>query len=140
MCLIEGAIQVGAPGAPPVILDQPRQFYRRDKGKTQPVGLVEPKQLSQWALETDIETGKGALRRGGRFSVALYAAGDQAQATSVRNRLREAGYPAEVSTRKEADSTAYVVRILQLPSRDEAQALANRLKGSFGISEPRVTP
>ena len=140
VCLIEGAIQVGAPGEPPVTMDQPRQFYRRDKGKTQPVGLVEPKQLGQWALETDIETGKGALRRGGRFSVALYAAGEQPQATSVRNQLREAGYPAEVTGRKEADKTTYVVRIRYLPSRDEAQALAERLKGSFGISEPRVMP
>jgi hypothetical protein len=135
VCLIEGAIQVGAPGEPPVTMDQPRQFYRRDKGKTQPVGLVEPKQLSQWALETDIEPGKGALRRGGRFSVALLSTGDQAQATRARSELREAGYPAEVTGK-----TTYVVRIRQLPSREEAQALANRLKGSFGISEPRVMP
>jgi hypothetical protein len=140
VCLIEGAVQVGAPGEPPVTMDQPRQFYRRDKGKTQPVGRVEPKQLEQWAFETEIESGKGALRRGGRFGVALLTAGEQAQATSVRNRLREAGYPAEVASRKEAGKASYVVRIRQLPSRDEAQALASRLKGSFGINEPRVTP
>jgi hypothetical protein len=140
VCLIEGAIQVGAPGEQPVTMDEPRQFYRRDKGKTQPVGRVEPKQLEQWALETDIEAGKGALRRGGGFSVALFTAGEQAQANGVRNRLREAGYPAEVASRKEADRTTYVVRIRHLPSRGEAQALANRLKGSFGISEPRVMP
>jgi hypothetical protein len=140
VCLIEGAIQVGAPGEQPVTMDQPRQFYRREKGNTQPVGLVEPKQLGQWALETDIEAGKGALRRGGRFSVALFTAGEQAQANSVRNRLREAGYPAEVTSRKEADKTTYVVGIRHLPSRDEAQALASRLKGSFGISDPRVMP
>jgi hypothetical protein len=140
VCLIEGAIQVGAAGEQPVTMDRPRQFYRREKGNTQPVGLVEPKQLEQWALETDIEAGKGALRRGGRFSVALFTAGEQAQANSVRNRLREAGYPAEVTSRKEADKTTYVVGIRHLPSRDEAQALASRLKGSFGISDPRVMP
>ncbi len=140
VCLIEGAIQVGAPGEQPVTMDRPRQFYRRDKGSTQPVGLVEPKQLGQWALETDIEAGKGALRRGGRFGVSLLAAAEQAQAASVRNQLREAGYPAEVTSRKEADKTTYGVRIRHLPSRDEAQALAGRLKGSFGISDPRVMP
>jgi hypothetical protein len=139
VCLIEGAIQVGAQGEQPVTMDQPRQFYRRDKGKTQPVGRVEPKQLEQWALETDVEAGKGALRRGGRFSVALLATAEQAQANSVRNQLHEAGYPAEVATRKEADKTTYVVRIRQLPSREEAQALSNRLKGRFGISEPKVS-
>jgi hypothetical protein len=144
VCLIEGAVQVGAPGEPPVTMDQPRQFYRRDKGKTQPVGRVEPKQLEQWAFETEIESGKGALRRGGRFGVALLTAGEQAQATSVRNRLREAGYPAEVASRKEAGKASYVVRIRQLPSRDEAQALASRLKGSrcasSCLSRPAARP
>jgi hypothetical protein len=140
VCLIEGAIQVGAADEQPVTMDQPRQFYRRDKGKTQPVGMVEPKQLEQWALETDIEAGKGALRRGGRFSVALLTAAEQAQANSVRNQLREAGYAAEVTSRKEADKTTYLVQIRQLPSREEAQALANHLKGKFGVGEPRVMP
>jgi hypothetical protein len=139
VCLIEGAIEVGAQGEQPVPMDQPRQFYRRDKGKTQPVGFVEPKQLRQWALETDIEVGKGALRRGGRFSVALLAAAEQSQANSVRNQLREAGYPAEVASSKEGDKTTYVVRIRHLPSREEAQALANQLKGRFGIREPKVS-
>jgi hypothetical protein len=140
VCLIEGAIQVGAADEQPVTMDQPRQFYRRDKGKTQPVGMVEPKQLEQWALETDIEAGKGALRRGGRFSVALLTAAEQAQANSVRNQLREAGYAAEVTSRKEADKTTYLVQLRHLPSREEAQALANHLKGKFGVSEPRVMP
>jgi hypothetical protein len=140
VCLIEGAIQVGAADEQPVTMDQPRQFYRRDKGKTQPVGMVEPKQLEQWALETDIEAGKGALRRGGLFSVALLSAAEQAQANSVRNQLREAGYAAEVTSRKEADKTTYLVQLRHLPSREEAQALANHLKGKFGVSEPRVMP
>jgi SPOR domain/FecR protein len=139
VCLIEGAIQVGAQGEQPVRMDQPRQFYRRDKGKTQPVGMVEPKQLQQWALETDIGAGKGALRRGGRFSVALLTAAEQAQVNSVRNQLREAGYPAEVSSSREGDRTTYIVRIRHLPSREEAQALADQLKGRFGISEPKVS-
>ena len=139
VCLIEGAIEVGAQGEQPVPMDQPRQFYRRDKGKTQPVGFVEPKQLEQWALETDIEAGKGALCQGGRFSVALLAAAEQSQANRVRNQLREAGYPAEVASSKEGDKTTYLVRIRHLPSREEAQALADQLKGRFGIREPKVS-
>ncbi|MGH8667787.1 MAG: FecR family protein, partial [Burkholderiales bacterium] len=42
VCLIEGAIEVGAQGEPPVVMDQPRQFYRRIAGQTQPIGFVEP--------------------------------------------------------------------------------------------------
>ena len=139
VCLIEGAIQVGAPGEQPVTMNQPRQFYRRDKGKTEPVGLVEAKQLEQWAQETDIEAGKGALRSGGRFSVQLAAAEKEEPLRAVRNQLREAGYPAEIAQRKEGDKLTYIVRIRQLPSRAEAQALAGQLKGKFGVQDPKVS-
>jgi hypothetical protein len=33
----------------------------------------------------------------------------------------------------------YVVRIRQLPSRAEANALAGKLRGKFGIAEPKVS-
>ena len=111
-------------------MDKPRQFYGRDKGKTQPVGVVEEKQLAQWALETDIEDGKGALRRGGRFSVQLAAGGQADALVSTQKQLSDAGYPAEIAQRKEGDKLVYFVRIRQLPSREEAQALANQLKGN----------
>src|SRR6202008_4808533 len=39
VCLIEGAIQVGAAGEGPALMNQARQFYGGDKGKTQPVGF-----------------------------------------------------------------------------------------------------
>jgi hypothetical protein len=54
VCLIEGRIEVGAQGEKPVVMDKPRQFYRREQGRTQPVGLVSPEQLGQWAKETEI--------------------------------------------------------------------------------------
>jgi hypothetical protein len=139
VCLIEGAIQVGAAGEPPATMDKPRQFYVRDKGKTQPVGLVEEKQLGQWALETDIQAGKGALRSGGRYSVQLAAADKREALVSIQKQLSDAGYPAEIAQRKERDKLTYIVRIRQLPSREEAQALADQLKGRFGVREPRVS-
>ena len=110
----------------------------RDKGKTQPVGFVEEKQLGQWALETDIQDGKGAVRRGGRFSVQVAQADKREALVSTQRQLSDAGYPAEIAQRKEGDKLTYIVRIRQLPSREEAQALANQLKGRFGVKEPRV--
>ena len=134
VCLIVGAIQVGAAGEKPVTLDQPRQFYQRDKGKTLPVGLVEAKQLGDWAVETEIADGKGALRRGGPFSVQVAASDKQDPALrAVRDQLREAGYPAEFAQRKEGDKITHIVRIQQLPSHEDAQALAAQLKGRYGI-------
>ena len=139
VCLIEGAIDVGADGEKPVRMDKPLQFYQRDKGKTQPVGQVDPKQLEQWGKETEIEAGKGAARRGGKFMVELATLDSQSAAGAISRQLQEAGYPAQVAQRKEGEKVTYTVRIRQLPSREEAQNLANRLKGKFGVKDPKIT-
>ena len=139
VCLIEGEIQVGAEGEAAQTLNQPLQFYRRVDAKTQPVGFIDTKQLAQWALETEIEEGKGAARAGGRFSVALASAPDQRTALALYDELRAAGYPAEILPRKEGEAILYIIRIRQLPTRAEAQALANQLKGKFGITEPKIS-
>lgn len=138
VCLIEGAIEVVAPGEQPVTMAQPRQFYRRVAGRTQPVGFVEPAQLAEWSRETEIEPGRGALRSGGRFQVVLARSDNQVAALAVYDELRAAGYPAEIQPRREADALVYIVRIRNLPSRAEAQALAAQLRGKFGVTEPQV--
>ena len=138
VCLIEGAIEVGADGEAAVTMDRPLQFYRRDKGQTQPPGFVEAGQIAQWSQETEIEKGKGAARLGGKFSVQLVSAETQAAALRVYDQVRAAGYAAALAPRKEGDKTMYRVVIRNLPSRAEAQALADRLKGNFGVDDPKV--
>jgi ferric-dicitrate binding protein FerR (iron transport regulator) len=139
VCLIEGEVEVAAEGEQPVTMNQPLQFYRRIEGKTQPIGAVEPKQLEQWAAETDLQAGKGVTRRGGRFSVLLATADEQNAALAIYDELRNAGYAAELWPVKQAEKLVYIVRIRQLPSRAEANALANQLRGKFGIMEPKVS-
>jgi hypothetical protein len=131
ICLIEGAIEVGAQGETPVTMDQPRQFYRRVSGQTQPIGLVEPAQLQEWSRETEIERGRGAARVGGRFQATLARAEDQQAALSVYDQLRAAGYPAEIRPVREGEKTVYTVRIRNLPSAAEARALETQLRGKF---------
>ena len=139
VCLIEGRIEVGAEGERPVVMDQSRQFYVREKGKTQPVGMVEPQQLNEWAKETEIERGKGAARLGGKFSVVLATADNQRDALMVYDEVRKAGYPAEIRPSKDADKRSYVVRIRSLPSKAEAAALADSLRGKHGVQNPAVS-
>ena len=139
VCLLEGAVEVGAEGETPVTMDQPRQFYRREQGVTQPVGFVEPQQLQQWSEEAEIAAGRGALRRGGRFSVQLALAEKEAAVRRTWEELREAGYPAEMQRRKDGDKVSFAVRIRHFPTREEAQLAADRLAGRFGIKEPVVT-
>lgn len=138
VCLIEGAVEVTAKGEPPVRMNQPLQFYRRIDGKAQPVGTVEPSQLEQWRAETDLESGKGVARAGGRMTLELGRFDNRAAAVGVREDVRKAGYPAVMTPLRAPDKTTYVVRIRQLASRDEANALAERLRGKYGVTEPKV--
>ena len=135
VCLIEGKIQVGADDEQPVVMDQPRQFYRRDKGKTQPLGVVTSERLAEWAKETEIAAGGGAARRGGTWKVTLAQADSKAAAGALLEKLHAAGYAAE----SKAQGKRYVVRIAQLPSQAEAEALAAKLRGQHGVTEPKVS-
>jgi hypothetical protein len=140
ICLIEGEVEVGAEGEQAVTMNQPLQFYRRLEGKTQPVGMVDQAQIDKWSAETDLQAGKGVARRGGRYSATLGAAEDRNGALALYDELRNAGYPAELHPVKQAQKIIYTVRIRNLPSRAEAQALGEQLRGKFGIAEPKVSP
>jgi cell division septation protein DedD len=139
VCLIEGKIEVGAEGEAPVTMDEPRQFYQRVKGETQPVGFVEPTQLAQWAQETEIADGRGAARRGGKWKVTLARAGTQSGALELYDRLRAAGYAAEIYPVKAKQGHDYLVRITQLPSKGDAEALVEQLRDTAGVEGPKVT-
>ena len=139
VCLIEGRIEVGAEGEAPVTMDQERQFYRREKGQTAPIGLVEPAQLVQWAQQTEIADGQGAARVGGKWRVTLATAPTQSEALDVYSQLRTAGYAAEIHPAKAGAKRVYHVRISRLPTKADAEALAAQLRGMHGVREPRVS-
>ena len=139
VCLIEGAVEVAAQGEAPVRLDQPLQFYRRVDGKAQPVGTVEKSQLDQWSAETDLQAGKGIARAGGRVTLELGRYDNRSTAVGVREDVRKAGYPAVMTPLRGKEQTVYVVRIRQLASRGEASALAEQLRGKYGVTEPKVS-
>ena len=138
VCLIEGRIEVGAPNEEQIVMDQPMQFYRREKDVTQPVGFVDGAQLTQWAAETEIEKGRGAARSGGKWRVNLITASKQGDALDVYDQVRAAGYGAELIPAMAGEKRIYIVRIRSLPSKAEAQALADQLKGKYGVENPKV--
>ncbi|HSU77628.1 MAG TPA: FecR domain-containing protein [Burkholderiales bacterium] len=139
LCLIDGEIEVAAAGEKPVTLREPRQFYRRVDGKAQPVGRVNETQIATWSAEVELQEGKGIARRGGRYSVQLASAAEQSAVLPIYDELQNAGYPAELRPLKQGDKVTYTVRIRQLASRAEAQALAKQLRGKYGIKAPTVS-
>ena len=139
VCLIEGKIEVGAEGEQAVTMDQARQFYRREKGQTLPLGFVAPEQLVEWARETDIEAGKGAARRGGKWKVILASMDTQAAALALYDQVSDNGYAAEIRPARVGDKLLYSVRIANLPSKAEAEGLVAKLRGQHGVTDPKVT-
>lgn len=139
VCLIEGRIEVGAAGEAPVTLDQSRQFYRREKGVTAPIGFVEPAQLGEWAKETEIAVGAGAARAGGRYRVNLGQSDTQQGALAIYDQVREAGYAAQIRPVSAEGKLVYYVRIANLPSKAEAESLAAQLRGKYGVANPSVS-
>ena len=138
VCLIEGKIEVKPGNESAITMDQPLQFYQREHGKSLPVGRVSPEQLAKWAAETEIEKGAGAAMRGGKWKLTLATTATQGDALDIYGRLRTAGYPARIYPAKEGGKRVYRVRITQLPSRADAEALAGRLRGKPGVTETRV--
>jgi hypothetical protein len=119
-------------------MNQPLQFYKRVDGQAQPVGAVEQAQLDKWAAEVDLERGKGIARAGGRVTLELGRFDSRSAAIGVREDVRKAGYPAVMTPIRGKEQTTYVVRIRQLASRAEANALAEQLRGKHGVTEPKV--
>lgn len=139
VCLIEGKITV-ARGQDAFTMDQPLSFYIAPRNAPPlPVAPVSRQQLDQWARETEIGAGMGAMRKGGKWKVYVAEAATQEAALGVYDALRNAGYAAEIRPAKTGAAQVYRVRISNLTNRNEAEALGARLRGSMGVAEPKVS-
>lgn len=140
VCLIEGKIEVRRGQDQPFQMDQPLSFYIAPRNAPpMPVAPVDPEQLRQWAAETEIESGKGAARRGGQWKVIAASVETRKEALKLYDALRSAGYAAEIRTALRREKRIYNVRLAHLPSRAEAEALAGSIRGKMGVAEPSVS-
>ena len=140
VCLIEGKIEVQRGDEPTIVMDQPLSFYIAPRGRLAlPVARVSSEQLGQWAAETEIQAGRGAARRGGAWKVVLATVETQDAALRLYDDLRAAGYAAQIQPAKLEDKSVYHLRLVQLPTRAEAQSLTDALRGKMGITDPKVS-
>lgn len=137
VCLIEGKISVNYLDEPAFVMDEPLSFYKMPKNAAPaPVAKVDMEQLKKWAAETEIAAGQGAARTGGVWKVDLKTVEGEAATLTAYDELRAAGYDARILP---LDAGKYRLYIMQLPSRDEAAALARELTGKMGIDSPAVS-
>ncbi len=140
VCLIEGRIEVQRGAEAPIAMDQPLSFYIAPRGRPSlPVAPVPRAQIDAWSAETEIAPGRGALRRGGVWKVTLASPDTQQDALRLYDEVRAAGYAATLAPEMEGEKHLYHVRLAQVPSRGDAQALADALRGRFGIADPQVS-
>ena len=140
VCLIEGKIAVQREAEAPVNMDQALQFYisakgadgKADASKKAELAAIDMAQLQQWALETEIAAGQGAAKKGGKWKVVAASNGNQADALKVYDQLRAAGYAAEIHPMGTPDKRSYQVRISNLPSKSEAEALGAKIDSVTG--------
>lgn len=135
ICLLEGRITVTHPDAAPVLMDEPLSFYVAPKGEAPgPVASVDPAQVAKWAQETETLAGQGVARRGGGWKVQFATMGDEAGALAMYDRARAAGYPVRIKPVADgAGGYRYDLRVPNLATRADAEALAARLRPDVGV-------
>lgn len=138
VCLIEGKITVAHAQTGEFTMADPLSFFvaPRDK-KPLPVAPVDPKQLEQWAAETEIQPGSGGARRGGRIPVDAAVSPDRAVALAAYDRLRAAGYPAVMRTAKTDNRVEYQVRVQSFPTQRDAAVAVEKLN-ALGLTKAAV--
>jgi hypothetical protein len=134
VCLLEGKISVGAAGHPQVTLDQPLDFYQKPRDGDPKVAKVDPKQIEEWAKETEIAKDGAAARAGGGYRVVAAKFARRDEALTLNRELRAAGYPAEVVTAEQG----FAVQVSGLAGEGEARALASGISNVKGVSSPAV--
>jgi hypothetical protein len=138
VCLIEGNISVLGADQHEFSMDQPMSFYKMPAGAAPlPVTPVEPEQLKKWAAETEIT--RPASLPGGKWKVNLFSTSDQQIALAAYDRWRAAGYDVRLHPVEHEGGLVYILRIVQLPGRVEAEQLAKLLKGTLGAENPSAS-
>lgn len=134
--LIEGRIEVKHAGAT-LELDQPMVYFAAPRDAVAQLRQVDPDDFRQWARETEILPGDGALQRGGKWRVLLVRAASQQEALAVYDQTRQAGYAAQVRVLpapqgEGAGPWTYEVVLAQFPSQQEADVVAKKIKAQLG--------
>lgn len=135
VCLIEGHVDVRHPAlAEPADLAEPLSFFVAPKGVApQAVGHVDPAQLAQWALETEIAGDRPVLRAGGKGALVLGVSTGEREALDRFDAARSAGYPARIQPVSGADGWNYRVILSGFESAEAARRSAPVIAAALGM-------
>lgn len=138
--LIEGSIEVRHAGATFEMTEPMTYFFAPRNAPPQAPARADPESFSLWARETEVLPGDGAAQRGGLWKVLVARAGQQTEALEAYDKVRRAGYAAQVRVRgggagkpEKGGVWNYEVILTQLASEQEAAVVANKIKSQLGF-------
>lgn len=131
--LIEGQVEIRR-GGDSVTLSEPLTQYRAPKGgELLPLTQIDQAALDVLARETDIWPGDGAVKKKGRWKLALGTVSTQDEALDLYDRARTAGLPARILVPRNEGGVSYTIHVPGFATRVEAEAMAARLKAALDI-------
>lgn len=140
VCLIEGSIRVTQYDKFVAVLDEPLTHVRAEKGQAAgPVVRLDAKQLAIWAAKTETQPGEGVINAIGAYVVNLLTADTRADAGVAARRLAAAGYAVDIIEGVGEGRSGFSLRIGGLASLEDANALADSLRGRLGVVAPWVS-
>ena len=137
VCMFEGKVEVVRDAKPGVMLDKPGAFWAVFTGEPEkPAGQATPDQLAKFITQAEMQPGQGIVLQGGRWRTVAGFLPSGAQANALRTSLQTAGYPAKVV----AKDGKFEVRINQLATREDAEAVLKQLQANaaLGVTDGRV--
>ena len=134
ICLLEGKITVGTEGHPQVTLDTPLDFYQKPRDGAPSVAKVDPKQLEEWARETELVPGGAGASVGGKWRVVAAVKAKRDDALALNRRLRADGYPSEIVGK----GAEWTVQVRGLSGEAEARGLVAAVRSVPGVDQPRA--
>lgn len=139
VALIEGKIELTRAGQ--TFQLAPMNLMAARQGESGQVQRFDFALLQTLAAQTDISSGDGAVSSNGQWMLKQDGMSEQAQAIALYDRLRVAGYPAQIRPSRSAAASGgewqYSVRISGFASADEAGKVASSLKSIVGT---QLTP
>ncbi len=137
VCMFEGKVEVVRDNKPGIMLDKPGAFWVVFTGEPEkPAGQATPDQLARFIGQAEMQPGQGIVLQGGQWRTVAGLMPNGVQANNLRSALQTAGYPAEVISK----SGKFEVRINQLATREDAEAVLKQLQANaaLGVTEGRV--
>lgn len=136
-CVFDGKAEVVRDARPRITLDKPGALWIVYSGEPEkPADQATPAQWTQFIAQSELQAGNGVLLPRGRWRTVAALVNRPAEAAALQTRLQAAGYPAEIK----AKGGHHEVRINQLATRSDAEALLHRLRSDtgLGVTEGRV--